>query len=293
MAEIPDLQLRQSTGSDEVDTDGTRGTLADDRLVSDEQTKWIVLILLFVISAAVVGYVVFQRQRAKTPQAVAAPVSAPAPAPAPKATTGPLVQAENIPLPPLAETDALVRQLLVRLSSHPKVLAWLATNGLIENFTVATLNISDGKSPAMQHWRNLAPDGRFSVANSASGTMLDPKSYRRYDAYAAAIGALDAPGTARLYLTIKPRITEAYRNLGFPEGDFDLVLERAIHELATTPTMPNEIPLREKVITYQFVDPNVESLSGAQKQLLRMGPDNMRIVQNKLRDIAVQLGLHP
>jgi hypothetical protein len=37
----------------------------------------------------------------------------------------------------------------------------------------------------------------------------------------------------------------------------------------------------------------VESLSGAQKQLLRMGPENMRIVQNKLKDIAVQLGLHP
>ena len=266
---------------------------ADERLVSDEQTKWIVLILLFVISAAVVGYVVYQRQRTKTPLTVAAPVTAPAPAPAAKPATGPLVQAENIPLPPLAETDALVRQLLVKLSSHPKVLAWLATNGLIENFTVAALNISDGKSPAIQFWRHLAPQGRFSVTNSANGVMLDPKSYRRYDEYAAAIGALDAPGTARLYLTLKPRIMEAYRNLGFPEGDFDPVLERAFHELVTTPAVPNDLALREKVITYQFVDPKVESLSGAQKQLLRMGPDNMRIVQNKLKDIAVQLGLHP
>jgi hypothetical protein len=293
MPDIPDLHLRQSSVSNDVDTGDMRDVFADERLVSDEHTKWIVLILLFVISAAVVGYVVYQRQRAKTPQAVAAPVSAPAPAPAAKPTTGPLVQAENIPLPPLAETDALVRQLLVKLSSHPKVLAWLATNGLIENFTVATLNISDGKSPAIQFWRNLAPQGRFTVTNTANGAMLDPKSYRRYDEYTAAIGALDAPGTARLYLTLKPRITEAYRNLGFPEGDFDLVLERAIHELVTTPAVPNDIPLREKVITYQFVDPRVESLSGAQKQLLRMGPDNMRVVQNKLRDIAVQLGLHP
>src|SRR5215475_7945480 len=293
MPDIPDLHLRQSSISDDVDTGELRGVLVDDRLVSDEQTKWILLILLFVISAAVVGYVVYRRQKATTPQAVAAPVSAPAPAPAAKPTTGPLVQAENIPLPPLAETDALVRQLLVKLSSHPKVLAWLGTNGLLENFTVATLNISDGKSPAIQFWRPLAPQGRFTVTNSAKGAMLDPKSYRRYDAYAAAIGGLDAPGTARLYLTLKPRILEAYRNLGFPEGDFDPVLERAMHELITTPTIPTEIPLREKVITYQFVDPNLESLSGAQKQLLRMGPENMRIVQNKLKDIAVQLALHP
>lgn len=266
----------------------------DEPVVKEDRTKWIVLVVLFVMSAVVVGYIVYQRQRAKTPLAVAAPVTAPAPAAAPaKPTTGPLVQAENIPLPALDETDPLVRQLLVKLSSHPKVLAWLATKGLIENFTVATLNISDGKSPALQHWRNLTPEGRFSILNTPGGTMLDTKSYRRYDAYAAAISGLDAPGTARLYLTLKPRIMEAYRNLGFPEGDFDPVLERAMHELVTTPAIPNEIPLREKVITYQFVDPNVESLSGAQKQLLRMGPENMRIVQNKLKDIAVQLGLHP
>jgi hypothetical protein len=294
MPDIPDLRLRQSSVSDDLDTGEIADLFVDEPAVKEDQTKWIVLIVLFVMSAVVVGYIVFQRQRAKTPLAVTAPVSTPAPAPAAaKPATGPLVQAENIPLPALAETDPLVRQLLVKLSSHPKVLAWLATKGLIENFTVATLNISDGKSPALQHWRNLTPEGRFSIVKTSSGTMLDTKSYRRYDAYAAAINALDAPGTARLYLTLKPRIMEAYRNLGFPEGDFDPVLERAMHELITTPAIPNEIALREKVITYQFVDPNVESLSGAQKQLLRLGPENMRIVQTKLKDIAVQLGLHP
>jgi len=244
-----------------------------------------------VISAAVVGYVVLRRQRAPQQTAVA-PVSTPAPAPAPAAKDGPLVQAENIPLPPLPQMDALMRQLVVKLSSHPQVLAWLATNGLIENFTVATLNISDGKSPAL-HWKGLGPQTRFSIIKTTDGVMLDPKSYRRYDEYAAAIGALDAPNTARLYLTVKPRIMEAYRSLGFPEGDFDPVLERAMHELVTTPEIQKDIALKEKVITYQFVDANVEALSGAQKQLLRMGPDNMRIVQGKLRDIATQLDLHP
>src|SRR5262249_48778795 len=202
---------------DDLDKGEIADLFADEQTVKEDQTKWIVLIVLFIMSAVVVGYIVFQRHRAKTPLAVEAPVAAPAgPAPA-KPATGPLGQAQNIPLPPLAETDALVRQLLVKLSSHPKVLAWLATNGLIENFTVATLNISDGKSPALMHWRNLTPDGRFSVLNTTGGTLLDIKSYRRYDAYAAAVNGLDAPGTARLYLTLKPRIMEAYRNLGFPE----------------------------------------------------------------------------
>ena len=208
------------------------------------------------------------------------------------ASGGPLVEAEKIALPPLPETDALVRQLVVKLSSHPKALAWLATNGLIENFTVATLNLSEGKTP-VAHWPTLAPKARFSVATTSHGVVVDPKSYRRYDEYAAAIGGLDPPGTARLYLTLKPRIMEAYRELGFPEGDFDPVLERAIGVLLAAPAVEGDNALREKVITYEFVDPNVESLPAAAKQLMRMGPDNMRIVQAKLREIAVQLGLHP
>jgi hypothetical protein len=248
--------------------------------------------VLFLIGAALISYAVLRRTRATVPQVASAPaVSAPAPSAAPR-RSGPLVEADQIALPPLAETDALMRALVVKLSSHPRALAWLATNGLIENFTVATLNLSEGKSPVAQ-WATLAPKARFTVAKTSHGAVLDPKSYQRYNDYAAAIGGLDPAGTARLYLTVKPRITDAYRALGYPEGDFDPVLERAIGVLLTTRPLEGDIALREKVITYEFVDPDIESLPAAAKQLMRMGPDNMRIVQAKLRDIAVQLGLTP
>jgi hypothetical protein len=178
------------------------------------------------------------------------------------------------------------------LSSHPKALAWLATDGLIENFAVATLNLSEGSTP-VAHWPALKPRARFSVVDTPRGPALDPKSYHRYDEYAAAIGALDPAGTARLYLTLKPRIVDAYRQLGYPEGDFDPVLERAFGVLLTTPVVEGEIPLHQKVLSYQFVDPKIEALPASAKQLLRMGPENMKIVQDKLREIARQLGLHP
>jgi hypothetical protein len=188
--------------------------------------------------------------------------------------------------------DVVVRNLVVKLSSHPNVLAWLATDGLIENFTVATLNLSEGRTP-VRHWTALRPKARFSVTEVPGGTRLDPKSYRRYDEFTAAIGGLDPAGTARLYLTLKPRIMEAYRNLGNPEGDFDPVLERAIAMVLRTKEITGGIALEEKTLTYGFADPGLEALPSAQRQLLRMGPDNMRIVQNKLREIAVQLGMHP
>jgi hypothetical protein len=40
-----------------------------------------------------------------------------------------------------------------------------------------------------------------------------------------------------------------------------------------------------------MADERLESLSPAQKQLFRMGPRNVKIIQAKLRDIALYLGI--
>ena len=43
---------------------------------------------------------------------------------------------ESIDLPPLNETDAVVRELVKKVSSHPSIAAWLATDDLIRHFTI-------------------------------------------------------------------------------------------------------------------------------------------------------------
>src|SRR5262245_39443780 len=178
MAEIPDLQLHHAATRNEVDDVSLSRDVLVEESVNSDRSKWIFLIVLFLAAAALVGYVVLRRPQPIAPLATEPAVTAPAPKAAPR--TGPLVEAEKIPLPPLPETDALMRQLVVKLSSHPKALAWLATNGLIENFTVATLNLSEGKTPVV-HWPTLVPKTRFSVVSTSNGVVLDPKSYRRYD----------------------------------------------------------------------------------------------------------------
>jgi hypothetical protein len=42
---------------------------------------------------------------------------------------------------------------------------------------------------------------------------------------------------------------------------------------------------------YNFNDPRLERLTQAQKQLLRMGARNVGIVQRRLREIALALGI--
>src|SRR3954470_20580241 len=93
-------------------------------------------------------------------------------------------------VPPLDQTDPVVRELVRQVTSHPQVAAWLATDGLVRNFTVVMVNTADGATPA-RHLRVLRPAAAFSVDATASGLVLDQRSYRRYDDIASAIASVD------------------------------------------------------------------------------------------------------
>jgi hypothetical protein len=194
-------------------------------------------------------------------------------------------------VPPLDQSDPVVRELLRQLTSHPRVAAWLATDGLIRNFTVVVANTADGATPA-RHLRVLRPAAAFSVDTTGNGIVLDPLSYRRYDEIASALASVDPAGAARLYATLKPRIAEAYKDLGHPDTPVDQALERALVALLETPVVQGPIHLHPvKGTGYAFDDPRLESLTDAQKQLLRTGPDNMRVIQGSLRSMALALGI--
>jgi hypothetical protein len=199
---------------------------------------------------------------------------------------------ENIDLPPLDESDAIVRELVSRLSSHPRVAAWLTTDHLIRDFAAIVVNISQGQTPT-PHLTHVMPGGAFQAQTEGSRIRIDPRSYSRYDGYAQAIAGLDAQGAARLYATLKPRIEEAYQALGAPDGSFDRTMEKAIIRLLETPIVEGDIPLSSTTVAYSFADPALEGLAPAQRQFLRMGPANMRAVRAKLVEIARFLGIPP
>jgi hypothetical protein len=193
-------------------------------------------------------------------------------------------------LPPLDLTDTLVRELLGGLSSRPELAAWLATDGLIRNLVASVDAVANGAAPTAQ-LRPLAPARPFTVSSTGADAVIDPRSYERYDGIAATVDALDANGLARVYATLRPRLQEAYRELGYPEGNIDVAVERAIGRLLDTPLLERQVEVQRASVLYQFADPRIERLSAAQKQLLRMGPRNQRMIQDKLREIAQALGI--
>jgi Protein of unknown function (DUF3014) len=244
------------------------------------------LLLALLVIAVVGGYVWYMRRG--TPAPAASDVRRAEETREPRTPLG--GEGEAIDVPPLDESDGVVRELVQRLSSHPTVLAWLATDGLVRNFTVSVQNIAAGRTPA-RHQARLRPETGFSVNEQDGRFAIDPASYRRYDALADAVASLDAVGAAKLYATLKPRIEEAYNDLGFPDTSFDEPLERAIVALLQVPVVEGEPAVVPKGVGYAYADSRLEGLTAAQKQLLRMGPRNVRQVQAKLREIARALGI--
>ena len=199
-----------------------------------------------------------------------------------------------VSVPPLDQSDAVVRDLVRQLTTHPTVVAWLATDGLIRNLTVSISNVADGITPE-RHLRRLRPSEPFAVAREGGRLVVDPASFRRYDTFAAAAASVDPDGAARLYATLKPRIEEAYRDLGHPDTSVDHAVEQAIVQLLRTPVVDRPLYVQpgSKGIGYSYTDADLETLTGAQRQLLRMGPDNVRDIQRSLRAIAHALGIPP
>lgn len=278
---------------DDVELDRTYEDRFDPPEIPPSRIGWVIGAFVVLAIAAGLGYYIFFTQPRPAPaKPTLKAVTAPPAATEPVAPPAPALAPENIALPPLPQTDPIVRELIGRLSSHPSIAAWLATKGLIANFTVVTLNVADGQAPAT-HLRAIAPRGRFQTTQAGAALTIDPRSYSRYNGYAEAISQLDATGAARLYLTLKPRIAEAYRELGYPDGDFDRVLERAMGQLLRVPVVEGRVALRPKTLSFAYAEPRLESLTPAQKQFLRMGPDNVQVVQAKLREIAALLSLNP
>jgi len=241
----------------------------------------ILVVLLLLIGA---GFYFFYWKRSPEPE--------PEPAVETPVETETEEVAENAPpieLPSLDESDALLRDLVGKLSSNPQLAVWLANDNLIRRFTMIVDNIAEGVSPRA-HLLFLEPKEEFQVMERGDSLYIDPASYRRYDAVGVVFASLDAEGSAQLYRTLKPLIDEAYAEVGRPNRSFDQTLALAIRRLEEVPVPEESVEVVPRIKTYAFANPRLESLTDAQKHFLRMGPDNVLRIQTKLSELAPKVG---
>lgn len=244
------------------------------------------LTILFVLALVVAVYLLFFRPGAKEPPPAEIK---------PAAKTGEPSADADIPEFPgatLDTSDGLIRRLAGEVSAHPSIGSWLPASDIIRRVAAAVDAVAEGRSPAKQI-DFFVPGEKFKVLTRNGREYLDPASYERYATAAEVFISCNARDLARFYRGLKPLFQEAYRELGYPDGNFDRTLKQAILELLAAPVVEGEIRLERKVKTYMFADAALEGLSEAQKHFLRMGPESVASVQIKLREFALALGVPP
>ena len=251
---------------------------------------WAIIAVVSIVVLAI-GYVLFIREPA-APEAVTV-VDDPAPPPPPPST--PVQQTSSRysftdELPPLEASDEAVAKVVSALSSHPRLLTWLAHPRLLRTFAVMIENVATNGNPA-QHLRFLAPEGDFAVRDDGDEVRAAKANARRYDLATAVFNSIDPEGAAAAYEHLKPLIEDAFAALGYPRQAFEPTLEQAFANILAVEVPTDDPELEKDVTTYKYADPRLESLSPLSKQLLRMGPSNARRVQNQVQRLADALGM--
>lgn len=184
-------------------------------------------------------------------------------------------------LPPLTESTG---EIVERLRAEDQVVEPLQSQQLIRDAVVFVDNIRNGvivKEAAVVQ----GPKAQFRVLEQDGKIYIDPRSYDRYNTLVDWFVSLDTEVLVRLLEDYQPLVKQALSEIGYPDTAPETVLVEAIDVLMQTPSVGTVIELSDESVMYRYADPALEALPDAQKQMLRLGPDNMRRVKLKLESL--------
>jgi hypothetical protein len=201
-------------------------------------------------------------------------------------------------LPPLMESDPIVLDSMAALVGQPQVYSFFVTEDVIPRAVAAVDAMSSRQVPdnimpvrgAAGAFEATSDDRPGDVILGEDGEpmqqyVMDPVNFQRYNAHVELIEAVAVDELADTYRAQYPWFQQAYRDLGYPDANFNDRLVEVIDELLATPEPEAPVRMVKPEAVYLFIDPELESLSAGQKTLLRMGPANAERVKEKLRDL--------
>lgn len=263
----------------------------------NENTVWLIALLVVAAGAAALWY--YRAGPATAPPApeTQAPAAARPAEPEPAGPRYPLPaddaddepRAELLPLPPLDESDEYFKLELEDLLG-PGIGDALVSQQLVERLVATVDNLPrDRVAERMRPLEGL--DESFAVEEAENGDayILDEQNYRRYDALVDRFMAADLEAAVELYRRYYPLFQKAYVAQGYPDGYFNDRLVEVIDHLLATPDVEGPIRLERPHVLYEFADPELEALSGGQKVMLRLGPENRERVKARLRELRAMI----
>ncbi len=195
---------------------------------------------------------------------------------------------EEIVPEPLDISDQTVKETIILLSRVPMLTTLVMNDGILERVVASVVNTAQGDLPANTNLLS-PPKDEFSVYKQADTLYINPASFDRYRPYAEAFAQMETEDILALYAKYSEQLNAQFDEIAAPGTTFKETLIDAINQLLDTPAVSLPIAVQTDRAMYQFVNPQLEALSPVQKQLLRMGPQNMRLVMRKLRDLRSAL----
>lgn len=211
------------------------------------------------------------------PPAPVAAAEAPAPAPPPPPELPPVEESDTYLMAQLS--DLGVRPSLLNLfdSAHPLSVSAAVLDGLSRGNLLRKM-IPGG-----------APAGPFKAEKVGDELYLDPAGYARYDTLVDTLVDLEPATVEQGFHLLRPLYERTYGELGLDPEDLDNSLIRVLDQVITAPVLDTPPRLAQDSVMYTYADPQLESLSPLQKQLLRMGPDNARRLQGHAARVRAEL----
>lgn len=191
---------------------------------------------------------------------------------------------------PLDTSDGAVKTKLLTLSDYDAFARLLIDESLLQRFVVMTNTLAEENLTA-SHRVLSNPEKPFRTFRQADKDWIDPASYKRYSPYVEVFESIQTESLIQLYQEYKPAIEQIFAEISSPRDSFEEKLADAINVLLDTPEVPVPVEVYTDSVMFKFADDQLESLSGPQKQLLRTGPENMRRIKAKLREIKDLLAL--
>jgi len=250
-----------------------------------------------IVIAAAIALGLYYRYYSPAP---APPAPRPAVAPQPTAPAVPAIQhpipstaeQQQAPLPPLDQSDPVVRDSMIGLLGKPAVVQFLVPHQVIRDFVVTVDNLPRKKVAA--ELRPVQPTpGDTDVDTQGSSTTLSQQNYARYAPLMSVVSSTDPKALAAVYFRLYPLFQQAYENLGYPGKYFNDRLVQAIDSLLATPDVQGPVTLVRPKVFYQFADPSLEALPAGQKLLIRMGPQNASVIKAKLQQFRAAITAQP
>lgn len=128
----------------------------------------------------------------------------------------------------------------------------------------------------------------FLAVETEKGFKNDPGNYQRWNGLVATVTAVDPKSLAIYYKKWSPFLEGTYNELGNPQS-FDNQLRTMIEHLLMVEAIPDDAALKRPKVFYEYVDPVLENADPLSKWMWRLGSENMKKVQDWLRELESYL----